>query len=145
LTTSYTIVEGWGVDRSRQLAGRRLGALEAEVMDFVWGRGDWVGVNDILSVLHGQRRAYTTVMTIVTRLCDKGLLRRQRRGRGFVYKPAHSKEELAAQALREVLASTEDPHAVLVRFVENLEASPQLLARLRALAHEAPDAGQDGR
>jgi len=44
-----------------------------------------------------------------------------------------------------VLASTEDPHAVLVRFVEDLEASPQLLARLRALAHDSPDPGQDRR
>ena len=129
----------------RQTAGRRLGALEAEVMDFVWSRGDWVGVNDILSVLHGQRRAYTTVMTIVTRLCDKGLLQRQRRGRGFVYRPALSKEELAAQSLREVLASSEDPHAVLARFVEDLEASPQLLARLRALAQDSPDAGRNRR
>jgi predicted transcriptional regulator len=129
----------------RQTAGRRLGALEAEVMDFVWSRGDWVGVNDILSVLHGQRRAYTTVMTIVTRLCDKGLLQRQRRGRGFVYRPALSKEELAARSLREVLASSEDPHAVLARFVEDLEASPELLARLRALAQDSPDAGKNRR
>jgi predicted transcriptional regulator len=129
----------------RQTAGRRLGALEAEVMDFVWSRGDWVGVNDILSVLHGQRRAYTTVMTIVTRLCDKGLLQRQRRGRGFVYRPALSKEELAARSLREVLASSEDPHAVLARFVEDLEASPELLARLRALAQDSPDAGRNRR
>ena len=129
----------------RQLAGRRLGALEAEVMDFVWRRGDWVGVNDILTVLHGQRRAYTTIMTIVTRLCDKGLLQRQRRGRGFVYRPALSKEELAAQSLRDVLASTEDPQAVLARFVEDLEASPQLLAGLRALARDTPDAGEDRR
>ena len=127
------------------MAGRRLGALEAEVMDFVWRRGDWVGVNDILTVLHGQRRAYTTVMTIVTRLCDKGLLQRQRRGRGFVYRPALSKEELAAQSLRDVLASTEDPQAVLARFVEDLEASPQLLARLRALAQDTPDTGKDRR
>lgn len=114
-------------------------------MDFVWSRGDWVGVNDILSVLHGQRRAYTTVMTIVTRLCDKGLLQRQRRGRGFVYRPALSKEELAARSLREVLASSEDPHAVLARFVEDLEASPELLARLRALAQDSPDAGRNRR
>jgi len=129
----------------RQTAGRRLGALEAEVLAFVCSRGDWVGVNDILSVLHGQRRAYTTVMTIVTRLCDKGLLQRQRRGRGFVYRPALSKEELAARSLREVLASSEDPHAVLARFVEDLEASPELLARLRALAQDSPDAGRNRR
>ncbi|HYY81448.1 MAG TPA: BlaI/MecI/CopY family transcriptional regulator [Actinomycetes bacterium] len=129
----------------RQLAGRRLGALEAEVMDYAWRRGDWVGVNDILATLHGQRRAYTTVMTIVTRLCDKGLLERERRGRGFVYRPALSQEELAARALRDVLASTDDPQAVLARFVEELEASPQLLARLRALAHDTPDPREEGR
>jgi predicted transcriptional regulator len=129
----------------RQTAGRRLGALEAEVMDYVWGRADWVGVNDILAALRGQRRAYTTVMTIVTRLCDKGLLERERRGRGFVYRPALSKEELAAQSLQEVLASSEDPQAVLARFVEDLEASPQLLARLRALAQDSPDAGRNRR
>jgi predicted transcriptional regulator len=127
------------------MAGRRLGALEAEVMDYVWRHGDWVGVNDILTALHGPRRAYTTVMTIVTRLCDKGLLQRERRGRGFVYRPAQSKEELAAQSLRDVLASSEDPQAVLARFVQDLEASPELLARLRALAHEAPDAGKGRR
>jgi predicted transcriptional regulator len=129
----------------RQMAGRRLGALEAEVMDYVWGRADWVGVNDILAALRGQRRAYTTVMTIVTRLCDKGLLERERRGRGFVYRPALSKEELAAQSLQEVLASSEDPQAVLARFVEDLEASPQLLARLRALAQDSPDASRNRR
>jgi predicted transcriptional regulator len=84
-------------------------------------------------------------MTIVTRLCDKGLLQRQRRGRGFVYRPALSKEELAARSLREVLASSEDPHAVLARFVEDLEASPELLARLRALAQDSPDAGRNRR
>lgn len=114
-------------------------------MDYVWGRADWVGVNDILAALRGQRRAYTTVMTIVTRLCDKGLLQRQRRGRGFVYRPALSKEELAAQSLQEVLASSEDPQAVLARFVEDVEASPQLLARLRALAQDSPDAGRNRR
>jgi predicted transcriptional regulator len=127
----------------RQMAGRRLGALEAEVMEFAWRRGDWVGVNDILATLRGHRRAYTTVMTIVTRLCEKGLLERERRGRGFVYRPALTKEQLAARALRDVLASTEDPQAVLAHFVKDLEASPGLLARLRALAQDPSDTDTD--
>jgi predicted transcriptional regulator len=126
----------------RQVAGRRLGALEAEVMELAWRRGDWIGVNDLLAALQGPQRAYTTVMTIVTRLCDKGLLERRRQGRGFVYRPALSKEELAARALRDVLAGTEDPAAVLAHFVKDLEASPALLARLRALAS---DSGEGGR
>jgi predicted transcriptional regulator len=131
----------------RQVAGRRLGALEAEVMELIWGRADWVAVNDLLAALGGHRRAYTTVMTIVTRLCDKGLLERERRGRGFVYRPVLSKEELAAQTLRDVLASTEDPQAVLAHFVSDLQASPELLARLQALAAGTPgaDTGAEGR
>ena len=126
----------------RQVAGRRLGALEAEVMELAWSRGDWIGVNDMLAALEGQQRAYTTVMTIVTRLCEKGLLERRRQGRGFVYRPALSKEDVAARALRDVLAATEDPAAVLARFVDDLEASPELLARLRALVD---DQGGDAR
>jgi predicted transcriptional regulator len=116
------------------VAGRRLGALEAEVMEFAWHRGEWLGVNDVLAALRGERRAYTTIMTIVTRLCDKGLLQRRRQGRGFVYRPALSKEELTARTLGEVLAAAEDPRAVLAHFVKALEASPELLARLRDVA-----------
>ena len=116
------------------MAGRRLGTLEAEVMGLIWERGGWVGVNDLRAALHGRTRAYTTVMTIVTRLCAKGLLERRRQGRGFVYRAALTKEELTAQTLHDVLTSSEDPHAVLAHFVEDLEASPELLARLRTLA-----------
>src|SRR6266498_44578 len=118
----------------RQVAGRRLGELEAEVMELAWSRGDWVGVHDLLTALHGQQRAYTTVMTIVTRLCDKGLLERRREGRGFVYRPALTKEELAARAPREVLAD----------FVKDLEASPELLGRLRALTDGTGAAHEGG-
>ena len=118
----------------REVAGRRLGALEADVMELAWDKGDWIGVNELLAALDGQQRAYTTVMTIVTRLCEKGLLERRREGRGFVYRPALSKEQLAARSLRDVLAGADDPQAVLAHFVKDLEASPSLLARLRRLA-----------
>jgi BlaI family transcriptional regulator, penicillinase repressor len=128
----------------REVAGRRLGALEADVMELAWDKGDWIGVNELLAALDGQQRAYTTVMTIVTRLCDKGLLERRREGRGFVYRPALSKEQLAARSLRDVLAGADDPQAVLAHFVKDLEASPALLARLRRLA-DGSKAGADSK
>jgi predicted transcriptional regulator len=125
----------------RQVAGRQLGTLEAEVMALVWDHGDWVAVNDLRPALKGRTRAYTTVMTILTRLCDKGLLERRRRGRSFVYRPALTREQLAAQTLRDVLATSDDPQAVLAHFVKDLQASPELLARLQALASDT--AGSD--
>jgi len=127
----------------RQVAGRQLGAVEAEVMGLIWDRGGWVAVNDLRPALRGRTRAYTTVMTILTRLCDKGLLERRRQGRGFVYRPALTKEQLAAQTLHDVLAGSDDPQAVLAHFVKDLQASPELLARLQALATDTPDTDAD--
>ena len=108
-------------------------------MAFAWSRDDAISVNDILATLDGRPRAYTTVMTIVTRLCDKGLLERRRQGRQFVYRPAMTKEDLAARALRDVLAAADNPGAVLARFVDGLEASPELIARLRSVVDDGAE------
>jgi hypothetical protein len=43
--------------------------------------------------------------------------------------------------LRDVLAGAEDPAAVLAHFVKDLEASPELLARMRALAGDSGEGG----
>lgn len=117
----------------RRVAGRSLGRLEAEVMEFIWSQEDPVDVNQILAVLKGRKRAYTTVMTIVTRLVEKEMVERERRGKAFVYRAAGTQQELAARALVSILESTDDPQAVLAHFVEDLRQSPELVARLREL------------
>lgn len=122
--------------KRRVVAGKRLGGLEAEVMEFIWSQEGPVTVNAILPVLKGRTRAYTTIMTIVTRLHEKGLIERARQGRSFVYWPAGSRDELAARALHELISSAEHPEAVLAHFVEDLRASPDLLRRLRKLVEE---------
>ena len=63
-----------------------LGSLEAKIMDVSWDCGDpFLSVRDMLERL-GDGLAYTTVMT-VNRLYEKGLLRRRRSGRAWVYRP----------------------------------------------------------
>lgn len=70
-----------------------LGELEAEIMDFIWSARS-ATVRDVHSHLQKSRNiAYTTVMTIMTRLMDKALLAREKYGRGFKYTPALSKME----------------------------------------------------
>ncbi|MBA2273318.1 MAG: BlaI/MecI/CopY family transcriptional regulator [Actinobacteria bacterium] len=62
--------------RRQRPLGRVLGPLEEEVMEAVWKLGV-VTVRDVLAVLERSRPvAYTTVMTTMGRLADKGLLRR---------------------------------------------------------------------
>lgn len=81
--------------------GFDLGPLEAEVMRLVWERGE-VQVEDVHQALLSDREiAYTTVMTVMTRLTRKGFLTRQRHGRAYLYRAARRREEMAESTLQE--------------------------------------------
>ena len=65
-----------------------LGPTEAALMELAWEH-DSLTVKRALYFLDDNRdRAYTTVMTVLKRLSDKGLLKRRKSGRGYVYTPA---------------------------------------------------------
>lgn len=117
----------------RVVAGRRIGAVEAEVLECLWEAGVPLGVREVMARLTDRRRAYTTVVTILTRLVEKGLVRKIPAGRTFLYEAAGSREELAADAISKLLEASEDPRAVLTRFVERLSDDPDLLRQLAEL------------
>src|ERR1700747_3364814 len=69
--------------------------LEAEIMEEVW-RHDEITVKQVMEALNRRAkppRAYTTYMTVMRRLNDKGLLDRRRTGRQDTYVPTLSSEE----------------------------------------------------
>jgi len=72
--------------------------------------------------------SYSTVVTIVSRLHAKGLLARQRAGRGFTYTPV-DEASLAASRMSQVLGSENDHDAVLSRFVSGLSSRDARLLR----------------
>ena len=81
--------------------------LEADIMDLVWARG-WedFSVRDVHDVLEDQQGlAYTTVMTTVKRLFDKGLLDRNREGRKYIYEPEFSRAAFYRKIAAKVMAS----------------------------------------
>lgn len=108
----------------------RLHELEAEIMDVVWSRAlDAFAVNDVLVVL-GKRReiAYTTVMTTLARLHDKGVLERRREGKRYLYSARFSREELLRDTAREVLeglgsGSGRETFALLADAVSSADAA----------------------
>jgi len=82
-------------------SGFHLGPLEADVMRVVWEKGE-VQVEDVHQALLRDRQiAYTTVMTVMTRLANKGLLTRQKQGRAYLYRAACQREEMAQSTLQE--------------------------------------------
>lgn len=81
--------------------GFDLGPLEADVMRLVWEMGE-VQVDEVHRVLQGEREiAYTTVMTVMSRLAVKGLLERRKDGRAYRYTAAVEREQVAQSSLKD--------------------------------------------
>lgn len=112
-----------------------LGPLEAEVLELLWQLGRPAPVRDVLEALNQGRRpplAYTTVMTVLSRLAEKGVLTRSREGRSYVYRAAVN--DAAELAVRNVMRDFGD--AAVSHFVETARADPKLMRRLEKLLRE---------
>lgn len=99
------------------------GDLQVEIMQLVWQLGA-ATVDDVRDKQPQSRRpAYNTVQTVMNRLTERGLLKRERSGRAYVYRPAYAEPEYLAQAMRERLAgaSRETRQAALLNLIEGLD------------------------
>ncbi len=81
--------------------------------------------------------AYTTVMTVLSRLLEKQAVTRVREGRSFVWSPAADEAGLAALKMRKVLDREQDRRAVLASFITALPDDDEQL--LRDLLDQAAD------
>lgn len=100
------------------------GELEAQVMDVLWDADGWLTPRDVHPAITTARRplAYTTVMTILVRLWQKGMLERRAAGRAFEYRPVSSRDEWAAQRMQDLLESSGDRLQTLHHFVASISA-----------------------
>jgi len=120
---------------------RAAGTLESEVLGILRAAPGPLTPGEVRDRLSGagtgQRGlAYSTVVTIMSRLQAKGLLSRRRAGRGFSYAPV-DEASLAAGRMSSALGSGSDRDAVLSRFVSGLSGRDAEL--LRRLLDGAPD------
>ncbi|HTS96686.1 MAG TPA: BlaI/MecI/CopY family transcriptional regulator [Streptosporangiaceae bacterium] len=111
---------------------RAAGELEAAVLAVLQAAGAPLTPGQVRERLGG-RLAYTTVVTILSRLYAKGVLTRSRSGRAYSYAPVADEPGLAARRMRGVLEAEPDREAVLARFVSGMSpADEQLLRRMLA-------------
>ncbi|MEV0523644.1 BlaI/MecI/CopY family transcriptional regulator [Streptomyces sp. NPDC050439] len=73
--------------------------------------------------------AYTTVVTILSRLLDKGAVTRERAGRSFAWTPSADEAGLAARKMRKVLDGERDREAVLASFLTALPPGDEQVLR----------------
>jgi predicted transcriptional regulator len=108
-------------------------------MEILWKRGE-SSVRDVHSALASTPPvAYTTVMTVMSRLAERKLLRRRRAGSLYLYRPAETRDESAGHAIESILGRLGRAIGtpVLSRFVDALHSrSPEKLDELAKLVEE---------
>ncbi|MDQ1464680.1 MAG: hypothetical protein QOC73_1621 [Actinomycetota bacterium] len=113
-------------NRSKQAQPRRApGDLESAILGALWAAGEALTPAQTLAAL-GDDLAYTTVMTTLSRLHEKGIVTRSRSGRAFVYAPATDVADNTAAQMRKLLDRA-DHAAVLTRFVGTLDETDETL------------------
>ena len=122
-----------------------IGEAELEVLQTLWEHGP-ATVREVMNKLHEQGRplAYTTVLTFLTRLEQKGCVTSDKSGLAYVYRPKVTRDKVSRTRLDAVLESfydgspgplvlqliregkfTRDEIAELQDVIDELEAKPQ--------------------
>ncbi|MBK3645460.1 BlaI/MecI/CopY family transcriptional regulator [Streptomyces sp. MBT33] len=121
---------------------RARGELESDVLAALWAAKEPLTARQVLERLPGDL-AYTTVLTILSRLHDKGMLVRHSMGRGNAFAPVRDEATETAVRMHSLLARGSDREAVLSRFVSELSREDeQLLHRLLGEQDTGRDDGQ---
>lgn len=84
-------------------AKKSLGPLEHKVMSIVWKQKEATVYSVIQGLGTEKKLAYTTVMTVMSRLAKQGILSRHKRGKTFVYRPRESKEMFIQSLVRNTI------------------------------------------
>jgi predicted transcriptional regulator len=107
-----------------------LGELEDAVMTRVWKWNRPVTVREVLEDLQQERSiAYTTVMTVLDNLHQKGWVRREAEGRAYRYEAVSTRAAYSAALMNDAWTQSDNPAAALVAFFGMM--SPQQREALR--------------
>ena len=129
------LVQAFKLDQ-RGLA-RIFGELEAQIMDAVWELRE-ATVQDVCDHLGGDCN-YKTVMTVMNRLVDKGVLARRRVSRAFLSSPCENREEFLKRGSRDVAEGLlrDFGELAIAQFVNAVDAvDPARLAELERLVRQ---------
>ncbi|WP_406137554.1 BlaI/MecI/CopY family transcriptional regulator [Streptomyces sp. NBC_01089] len=124
---------------------RQLGELEDAVMSRVWEWNRPVTVREVLEDLERDRTiAYTTVMTVLDNLHQKGWVRREVDGRAYRYTAVSTRAAYSAALMNEAWSTSDNSAAALVAFF-GMMSSEQRDALRDALRIVQGDADRDDR
>jgi predicted transcriptional regulator len=116
---------------------RNLTDAELRLMEVVWEKGK-ATVSDVVEGLPKSSLAYSTVLTTLRILENKGFLRHTKEGRSFVYRPVVKREQARDNALTHLLRRffQDSPELLMLNLMERNQIGARELARLRKRIEE---------
>jgi len=112
---------------------------ELDVLKVLWEHGP-ATVREVEALLKRRRRrwAYNTVLTLLSRLRDKGYVKSDRSGVAHVFEPIVSRQQLLRHGLKDLADRVCDGTAspLVHALVEGQRFSPEEIARFRRLLNE---------
>lgn len=117
---------------------RKLGDLELQILNVLWAQGP-ATVRQVLEALPVQPRpAYTTVLTMMRLMHEKGYLDRREQGKAHIYQARLKETPTKRNLLRQLVdnAFRGSAEAVVLRLLEDEKLSSKELARIKQLIQE---------
>lgn len=113
---------------------RSLTKAELRIMQVLWKKRR-ATVAEVLAAAPLRQLAYTTVLTMLRILEQKGAVKRELEGRAHVYSPAFEREEAARTAVRDVVQSffANSKTALAMRLIAEERPDGEELARIKEL------------
>ena len=108
---------------------RFFGPLEAKIMNILWG-GSKMSIKDVQQKLEQEKNVnFNTVMTVMNRLVDKGILKKRLEGRTSLYRPILSKDDFLETQSKELTHELIEEFGALVvsHMLDELEEVDQAL------------------
>jgi predicted transcriptional regulator len=120
--------------------GKLLGELEEKVMTIIWSSEQALKPGEVQALLDSGL-AYTTVMTILQRLADKGFLTRTKTKGTYYYQASVSKDKYVHTNLGDVLSNIVNSYGQLAisQFVDSVKTDPENLELLKKYLAEHTD------
>lgn len=79
------------------------GKLESEIMEIIWLNGPMTVKRALYFLNKNHNYAYTTVMTVMNRLSEKNILKRNKESHSFLYSPTLNKKEFLSMASEKII------------------------------------------
>lgn len=116
------------------------GPLEAKVMDVLWNREACLTIKEVQQVLQREKAIkFNTVMTVMNRLVDKGILEKRMEGRSSLFKPVQTRNEFLGTQSKEMayILTKQFGQIIVSHMLEQLhEADESLIKQMEQKINE---------